>query len=203
MAFQLAFGSKRLRKELVFALFITFLFANLPSLFFKQITMSSFKLRPRFKDQLNLTPEEFQDLFDQALKNSEDFVGLVSESYVVLKIPPRERHFWSPQLTITCEKGEEPGTTLRGLYGPKPSVWAIFFMSYAALGVLALFAGVYGLSQWLLDNPSPILWLIPVFAGIAIALYVVAQTGQKVGAEQMFRLHHFYEATIQHTTSLK
>lgn len=203
MVLLLALESKHLRKELIFALFITFLFANLPSLFFKQITMSSFKLRPRFKDQLDLTPEEFQDLFDKALKNNEDFVGLVSPSYVVLKIPPQERHFWSPQLTITCEKGEEPGTTLRGLYGPKPSVWAIFFMSYAALGVLGLFTGVYGFSQWILDKPAPILWFIPVLAGIALVLYFVAQTGQKVGAEQMFRLHHFYEATLQHTTSLK
>lgn len=153
---------------------------------------------------MNLSPEEFHQLFENALKKHDDFVGLVSESYVVLKIPTDQRHFWSPQLTITCEEDDDAsGITLRGLYGPKPSVWAIFFMSYAALAVLALFAGVYGLSQYLLDNPAPILWLIPVFAGMALALYLIAQTGQKVGAEQMFRLHHFYEETIKHTTHLK
>lgn len=165
--------------------------------------MSSFKLRPRFKDELNLTPEEFQGLFDKALKSSKVFVGLVSESYVVLKISPQERHFWSPQLTITCEKREEGGTTLRGLYGPKPSIWAVFFMGYATLSMLSLFSGVYGFSQWILDKPAPILWTIPVFASLAFILYLVAQTGQKVGAEQMFRLHNFYETTLQHTTPLK
>lgn len=162
--------------------------------------MSSFRIRPRFKEQLSLTKDSFKNKINESLENSSDCVGLISETYCVLKIPTSERHYWSPQLTITIEEeeGQNDHITVRGLYGPKPSVWAVFFMSYAALGVLALFAGVYGLSQLMLEKPAPILWLIPAFGLVALVLYLIAQGGQKIGAEQMFRLHHFYEDTMKH-----
>jgi len=161
--------------------------------------MSSFRIRPRFKEQLTLTKESFKEKISKSLEGNEDCVGLISESYCVLKIPNSERHYWSPQLTITIEnEEEEEHITVRGLYGPKPSVWAVFFMGYAALGVLSLFVGVYGLSQMMLEKPAPILWLIPAFGVIALILYLVAQGGQKIGAEQMFRIHHFYESVMKH-----
>ena len=161
--------------------------------------MSSFRIRPRFKEQLTLTKDSFKHKINESLENTSDCVGLISESYCVLKIPTDERHYWSPQLTITIEEEEEEDhITVRGLYGPKPSVWAVFFMSYAALGVLALFVGVFGLSQIMLEKPAPILWLIPAFGLIAAILYLVAQGGQKIGAEQMFRIHHFYEGIMKH-----
>jgi hypothetical protein len=161
--------------------------------------MSSFRIRPRFKENLSLTKDAFKDQIDQSLKDAKGLVGLISESYCVLKIPTEERHYWSPQLTITIEEDEHNDhITVRGLYGPKPSVWAVFFMSYAALGVLALFAGVYGLSLLMLEKPAPILWAVPAFAVIALILYFIAQGGQKIGAEQMFRIHHFYEAAMKH-----
>jgi len=161
--------------------------------------MSSFRIRPRFKEELSLTKDSFKEKISGALENSTECVGLISDAYCVLKIPTQERHYWSPQLTITleAEDGDEH-ITVRGLYGPKPSVWAVFFMSYAALAVLSLFAGVYGLSQLMLEKPAPILWSIPVLGLIALVLYLVAQGGQKIGAEQMFRLHHFYEAVMKH-----
>ena len=161
--------------------------------------MSSFRIRPRFKEKLSLSKESFKEKINNSLKSSKDCVGLISSSYCVLKIPTNERHYWSPQLTITIDEEEaDDHITVRGLYGPKPSVWAIFFMAYAALAVLALFAGVFGLSQVMLDKPAPILWSIPVFGIIALILYFVAQGGQKIGAEQMFRIHHFYESVMKH-----
>lgn len=162
--------------------------------------MSSFRIRPRFKEELNQSVEQFKSLLDHALEQTEEFTGLVSDNYCVIKIPTVDRHYWSPQLTISIEEDfeDKEKITVRGLYGPKPSVWAIFFMGYAALGVLALFAGVFGLSQMMLEKPAPILWAIPVMAIIAMVLYLIAQGGQKVGAEQMFRIHHFYEELMKH-----
>lgn len=161
--------------------------------------MSSFRIRPRFKEQLQTDLDTFKKTMEAALDQSDECTGLISETYCVIKIPTVDRHYWSPQLTITIEDSEnKEAITVRGLYGPKPSVWAVFFMGYAALGVLALFAGVYGLSQYMLEKPAPILWLIPIFGAIALVLYIVAQGGQKIGAEQMYRIHHFYEAAMKH-----
>lgn len=156
--------------------------------------MSSFRIRPRFKEELQMSSTEYVSKLQKAIDSSGNFTGLVSENYAVIKIPPTERHYWSPQLTLTIEPYEEKKAIfVRGLYGPKPSVWAVFFMSYAALCVISLFVGVYGLSQIMLEKPAPILWVIPALGGVALILYLIAQAGQKVGAEQMFRIHHFYE----------
>lgn len=165
--------------------------------------MSSLRIRPRFKEELAWTAEEFKDQIQNALDKNEEFSGLVSERYCNILIRPEERHYWSPQLTLTLEVTSETTLEVRGLYGPKPSVWAVFFMSYAALGLLSLFAGVYGLSQIMLHKSAPILWAIPAMGLIALILYLIAQAGQKVGAEQMFRIHHFYETVIKHRVALK
>lgn len=167
--------------------------------------MSSFRVRPRFSEKLPLSQQELKDHLQEALKREQGVTGSVSDTYCVLKIPTAERHYWSPQLTLSLEEDEASKQNLivKGLYGPKPSVWAAFFMSYAAIGILVLFIGVIGMSQALLDKPAPILWAIPVLAVIALVLYLVAQSGQKVGAEQMFRIHHFYESLVKHRVAIK
>ncbi len=167
--------------------------------------MSSLRIRPRFKEELPLSADEFRQTLKAAIEGHEEITGMVSDNYCVLKIAAEQRHYWSPQLTLSLDKAEEqPGNTLkvRGLYGPRQSVWAVFFMAYAALGVIALFIGVIGLSRIMLDKPAPILWAIPAMGAVALVLYLVAQAGQKVGAEQMFRIHHFYEDLFKHRVAI-
>jgi len=165
--------------------------------------MSSLRIRPRFKEIVEGATEGYLSGIKEAIDDNKEFTGLVSEQYCVIKISLEERHYWSPQLTLTLEEVSQGNLEVRGLYGPKPSVWAIFFMSYAALAVLSLFAGVFGLSQVMLEKPAPILWALPIMAAVALGLYLIAQGGQKVGAEQMFRIHHFYEQVIKHRVALK
>lgn len=121
-------------------------------------------------------------------------------TFIVVNIHPKEVHFWSPQLSISFEADDEDGsfTIIRGLYGPNPTVWAFFFYGYVALGILATFLGMYGFSLYSLGHDAKILWALPVLAVVALALYFVAQFGQKIGAEQMFTLHHFFEDSVGH-----
>ncbi len=166
--------------------------------------MSSLRIRPRFREELPLAHQEYCNRLKEKLDTTLDFTGLVSENYAVIKIPQSERHYWSPQLALTIEPFEEKEAVfIRGLYGPKPSVWAVFFMGYAALGVVGMFIAVFGLSQLMLDKPAPILWALPVLLIIALILYLVAQAGQKVGAEQMYRIHHFYEGLFRDKVSIE
>ncbi len=99
--------------------------------------MSSFRIRPRFKERVTGTTEDFLFAIKGAIDQNPEFTGLVSEQYCVIKICLEDRHYWSPQLTLTLEEISEGEFEIRGLYGPKPSVWAVFFMSYAALAVLS------------------------------------------------------------------
>jgi len=158
--------------------------------------MSSFRIRPRFRQEINASFEEIQERIKKALEKQEKpYATVFLPNQITLRIPPEDRHFWSPQLSITLEQ-QEQGTLVRGLYGPNPSIWALFFFAYASLAIIILFAGMVVLSQISLGMEAPLWWAIPVCAALILIIYLIAQTGQKLGAQEMFDLHHFYENTL-------
>ncbi|MEM9391458.1 MAG: hypothetical protein AAGA02_13345 [Bacteroidota bacterium] len=165
--------------------------------------MSSLNIRPRFKKVSDLSEKELESLLRQALSEKDSkCTGYVSSGYSTIKIPVKERHFWSPQLTISFEETEGQ-TKISGLYGPNPTVWAVFFFGYVALGIAGLFILVIGFSRISLGMDSGILWAIPILLIMAAVLYVIAQAGQKIGAEQMYTLHHFFEDLIHAKVNIK
>jgi len=158
--------------------------------------MSSFRIRPRFKVEVDLNINQIQNKIDNELDNSDkNYTANINNSFITLMLPESETKYWSPQLRLTMEE-KANGTLIRGLFGPKPSIWALFFYCYAAFGILGFFAGMYGLVQLSLDMPAPILWTLPALAICSIILYLFSQTGQKLGAQQMFSLHNFFESAI-------
>lgn len=155
--------------------------------------MTSFRIRPRFRQFIHAGQIEIRERIQTALKEKGDpYAAVIHTNQITLKILPEERHFWSPQLNITLEE-QEGGTLVRGLYGPNPSIWAMFFLAYSALGIIILFAVMVVLSQWTLGMDTPLWWVVPLCLILLLILYFIAQTGQKIGAQQMFDLHHFYE----------
>lgn len=159
--------------------------------------MSSFKIRPRFKHIVHGKKDALEEKLVKGVEQKKDaFVSNHLPGHLYIKVHPATQHFWSPQLHLSFEQ-EKDEVIVRGLYGPNPTVWAIFFFSYAALGILSLFLGMWGLTRWSLDMDASILWAIPVFAALAMALYVCAQAGQKLGAQQLFDIHHLYEDLME------
>ena len=71
------------------------------------------------------------------------------------------------------------------------------------LGIIGLFILVIGFSRISLGMSSGILWVIPVLLTVAAVLYIIAQAGQKIGAEQMYTLHHFFEDLIHDEVNIK
>ena len=164
--------------------------------------MTSLRIRPRFNQVVGEPAEKIEAKIRLKLEESQnECTGRIIPGYIVLEIPPSERHYWSPQLSISLEEHEE-GTLIRGLYGPNPTVWAMFTFGYSAIGILALFAAIIGFSNLSLGLEAPVLWVLPVLGGIALILYFVAQTGQKIGVEQTFTIHHFYEEAIGEKVSI-
>ena len=158
--------------------------------------MSSFRIRPRFQQQVKADFREIKDRVKEALKDPKNsYSATYLPNQITLRVMPEDRHFWSPQLNLTLEEKEE-GTLIRGLYGPNPSIWAMFFFAYSALGIIILFAGMVILSQLSLGMATPFWWVIPICSILVVIIYLIAQTGQKLGAQQMFDLHHFYEETL-------
>lgn len=159
--------------------------------------MSSFRVRPRFKITSEKTVEELNKLLIEQKNRNEKETYIIEQNsgLTVIKIPKNEQHFWSPELHLVFEENNNK-TLIRGLYGPKPEIWSFFSFSYIGLAVFSFFALIFGLAQISLKLSAPILWLLPIFAGFAVLIYLIAQFGQKFGAEQTFRLHYFFEESI-------
>jgi hypothetical protein len=164
--------------------------------------MTSFRIRPRFRQFRNEKPEEIENTLRRKIEGNKDqFTGIFMGGHITIKVNPRNRHFWSPQLNLSLETIQDI-TVIRGLYGPNPTVWAIFFFGYATLGIILVITGMFLLSQYMLGLDTKLWWVMPFCIFSALVLYVIAQMGQKIGASQMFDLHHFYEETIGEKISI-
>ena len=159
--------------------------------------MTSFRIRPRFLKTIELPSDKLEERIQYALQKPNcPLSGVITSGHVYLKIPPQERHFWSPELHLSLEKKEDGTTLVRGTYGPHPVVWFYFLMGYMALAVSSLFVTIIGLSRLSLGLSAHILWLLIVFGLATLLMYLASQTGQKLGVEQTFRIHHCFEEMI-------
>lgn len=154
------------------------------------------ELRPRFAATYSGTKEAVFEFFKEQLAQTENIKAAIWEDHLVLKIPREEQHYWSPQLTLSFEE-EEEGVTIRGLCGPKPTVWMMFVFFYFLLGFAATVIMIMGFAQMNLGLPAGILWLLPVIGFIVAMVYWTARMGQKFSKDEMARLYQFYGDTTQ------
>lgn len=151
------------------------------------------KIRLRFKIETDTPAKEIVSKIDDALKKVDvPCLGKINRNFITLQLPLEEQHYWSPTLTVTLEEYEKV-TTIRGLYGPRPTVWTMFVFFYSIIGLATLVIGTVGLSYKMLDKPTTILWWVPILAVIFLTLYLVAYFGQKLGHQQIEKLHTFFE----------
>ena len=156
-------------------------------------TMSKFGIRPCFSHYLGESPEAAVKRIGAALEASDGgFEVKVFPGFVCLRVPPGDRHFWSPRLNLSFHQ-EGEGTRVNGVYGPNANVWSLFLYGYLLGGSVAVFSGCFGFAQWSLGTRAWGLWICGLALVVLAGLYVGAQLGQKLGAQQQFRLHQAYE----------
>ncbi|PIB37279.1 hypothetical protein BFP72_18620 [Reichenbachiella sp. 5M10] len=158
--------------------------------------MTSIRIRPRFHVKSDLSIAEIRTRFEEAKQAVTSPCQVVFAHHTIsVMMPAAEQHFWSPHLGLTFE--EEYGqTTIRGHYGPKPSVWTIFAFAYSAIGMLFLFALIYGCVQLMLDVNPWALWSVLGLGISGSVLYFASQAGQKMSVEDTFRIHLFTEGVL-------
>lgn len=123
--------------------------------------------------------------------------------YVNLRVPEANQHFWSPQLSISFEEGDDGRTVIQGTYGPNTNLWAIFLYGYLVAGFLGIIASVLGFCQWAIDATPWGFWLLGAAVAVLALLYFFAQTGQKIGAQQTFALHHILESALGEAVTIR
>lgn len=162
--------------------------------------MTTIEIRPRFKRQFELPQEVLLERLHTAAQQADSpVISVHFDHHLILKIPIEQQHYWSPQLHLEVESNEE-GSLVRGLFGPRPSVWLFFVFLYAFLGAIALFVFITGGAQYSLGQPAPVLWVIPITAVLIGLLYLAAKAGEKLGHEEMQLLYAFMEENIGPST---
>lgn len=159
--------------------------------------MSSFHIRPRFSQVVDMSATEVQRVIRDSVEPIGDCFELKEfPDFFCLRISERDRHFWSPRLNLSLEEDESGRTTIHGIYGPNANAWSLFLFSYLIIGFLGVIAGALALAQWIIETEPTWIWgLGAAIAGLVI-LYIIAQFGQKLGAQQMFLIHQAYESAI-------
>jgi hypothetical protein len=159
--------------------------------------MSSFRVRPKFKIEIDKSVNELYGLINQSLQTTSlPIQGALSHTHGFIQVKESEKHYWSPQLSFSFEETNDLKTIVRGMYGPNQQVWLTFILGYSITGLGMFFLSIYGLSRYYLNLDSTILWIVPALFIIWVALWLMAQFGQKVGAEQTYLIHHFFEEAV-------
>jgi hypothetical protein len=158
--------------------------------------MTMVEIRPRFREEVTLTVQDIIDRMQQALDDSSHGIeGVIIDHHIVLKFPVADQHYWSPQLSLSLEE-QEGGALVRGLFGPRPTVWLMFVFLYSVIGAICLFVAITGFSQLSLGIPAPVLWVLPIGAILASILYFSAKAGERLGKDEMIRLKNFLNQVL-------
>lgn len=156
----------------------------------------SARMRPRFEVMVPCSSRAAAERIDAALGHADARCrGKVFGSHAVLYVPREEERVWSPFLSLDLV-GVGDGTFVRGLFGPKPSVWTFFMACYAVCAFLALAALGFAYAQWSIGQPLWALSVVGLAALGALATYGFARYGQWRGHTQMDALRRFLDDAL-------
>ena len=141
--------------------------------------MSDLKVRPRIREEVKMTVEEVRaKLIANEKNHHHDLVFSKKASYCTVEIHPNNHHFWSPQATMNLEK-VEGGTIVRGLVGPRHTLWATFMVLYTfGLSGFTICA-VIGGAMLSIDKTGVLLYISPLFLLVFIGTYIAGRIGRK------------------------
>lgn len=152
-----------------------------------------FRIRPRFEHTVPLSLESFREAVRTAVApRTDDFEVNAKLGLIVIHMATAQRHRWSPRLQLSLEEEDADKTHVVGVYGPEHEVWVLFIFGYIITGLLATFSGIYGFTQMFLGDSPWALWGTGSMLVLGLALYLLAQLGQKLGSWQTFQLHKAY-----------
>ena len=152
---------------------------------------SPIHLRPRFTIDLQSDKEQVVAKFKKALKDIDSrFPSRFVDGHIIIDVPKKDEHFWSPQLHLEVVQTPQNRTILKGLFGPKPQVWTLFMFIHTAVGIAFLIFGVMLYAKWRLDEGIILPLMMTIFLPLFwVLLYFLGRIGKSTGHSQMDDLH--------------
>ncbi len=158
---------------------------------------SEYRVKLRQQYYLSEEPERLLDKFKVSLdQNPSSIIGKIVKPNVFLQIDNSEKHYWSPEMTITIDKENEK-TSVREVIGPNPSVFTFTMFLIFFAGTLFLFTLMFLFSQITLNMDTSFTWII---IGVCFLLFSVISLFMFIGRikakPQMELLRKFVEEII-------
>ena len=154
-------------------------------------------LRPRFQIELEQDHASLLDLFEAKKYSQKKFIITRVQNHVFLRLPKQDQHFWSPQLHLEINDNYEKGSLLKGLFGPKPSVWTMFMFFHFAVAGLFIAFGIWAYSNRALNLDYGLQLVLMGFMVICwFVLYFAGRMGKKTGNKEMHELYDFMKKTL-------
>ncbi|MFK5890381.1 MAG: GTP-binding protein [Flavobacteriaceae bacterium] len=155
-------------------------------------------LKPRFKVSVDAPQKAVLKDFEDTFKSGNcPYCSKIVGHHIVLDVPIKQSHFWSPQLHLEVEKDNDKTTVIKALLGPKPQIWTFFMFLHFAVAIAFLIFLVIAYSNYTLDKDYgfaltmdivlPVVWLV---------FYIGGQLGKKKGYKQMQELHDYLMETL-------
>ncbi len=155
--------------------------------------LNTIRTRPRFVYESHLSKERFLDLLkDYFRKKNKTIGGFVTNDISLFRIRETKDSIWSPCLQLMIEEDPyDKVTYVRGLFGPRPSIWTMFSFFYFGSMVLGLLAFCFYFAS-LSFSPMPYLLYVGLFfSGLILALFFTSKLGQASTRNQMRLLKTF------------
>ncbi len=155
-------------------------------------------LKPRFQIDFNMNSVVLLSEIKKHLSDVTIYEMRMVDNHVIIDVPKKETHFWSPQLYLEIEELSETTSLVKGLFGPKPQVWTFFMFLHFVVAIAFLIFGVIVYSNWSLQKVSvfPVVMLV-VLPIIWVIFYFVGRLGKATGKKQMDSLKKFTKLLLQ------
>jgi hypothetical protein len=131
--------------------------------------------------------------------------GIRRSGWFQLALPPHQRRFLSPWMTLDVRApgGPLPVALPTGLpassdppppppscelfarFNPSPSIWTAFMLISLALITVASGAAMWALAQLIMHRPPHALWVIPACLAALVLLWAASAAGQRLARHDM------------------
>jgi len=165
----------------------------------QDIELTAIRSRPRFKVIANMSAEEFAEKVKIHLADRKKVLkGYCNKEVGVIKVVMDEEKFWAPQLQLRIEENPDyKGKILiRGIFGPRPSVWTLFMFSYGLGGAIILTTGIYGWIELALGIGNFWVWTNLLGLLLIVGPYLSSFIGQRIAKGHMDVLRTFIERVL-------
>jgi hypothetical protein len=163
---------------------------------FPNVDIDAARLRPKFKLDLLLPPDEAMQRIRQGFDTPELRGTTMSAGrHAEFHVDEQERKVWSPRLTVQVEDAPG-GSSLRGRFAPRADVWTGFMFVYFLVVFLILFGATLGYVQQVSDETPWGYWAIPVGLLVVGLIHGLSYLGQRLAEDQMRALRAQLESVL-------